>query len=216
VRIPWGLAIAGVVAVVAVLAVGCSSGSSKQSATSASSSPPASTATTIVSSPTTSAAASSSTSTPATTTPAAGTVACTTGDLTVSLSDLSAAAGTDYQELAFKNTSAAVCTLEGYPGVSFVDAQGHQIGAPAPRASGNDVEVSVAPGSVAAALVAYHDVYVSTTADCQPTTAAGVRVYPPDNTASVIVPDTFMVCANAATAGTADISPVTTPVNLQP
>jgi Protein of unknown function (DUF4232) len=207
------------VGVVALLLAGCTSGSSKESTSTTSSGPPTSTPSGTTPSPPTSATVASPTSTPSTpstTRPAAGTVACTTGDLAVSLSELSAAAGTDFKELAFKNTSPSACTLFGFPGVSFVDAGGHQIGVPVPRAPGTAGAISVAPGSTAAALVAYHDVYVSTTPNCEPTTAAGLRVYPPNNTASVIVPTSLMVCADAATAGTADISPVTTPANLQP
>jgi Protein of unknown function (DUF4232) len=207
VRIHSGLAAAGLLAVVLA---GCSSGSPKTSTTSR----PATIGPTGTSvAPTT--AATTSIPAPTTTAPAT-TAACITSDLALSVSDLGAAAGTDFKAVLFKNASARPCTLFGYPGVSFVDAGGHQIGAPVPRSTGSPSRVTVAPGATVGALLAYHDVYVSTTANCQPTTAAGLRVYPPNETVSAVVATRVMVCANATTAGTADISPVTTLANLQP
>ena len=170
------------------------------------------TTTTATDATTSSTAAASTTSTTRT----AGGTRCGTGALSVTLSDLGAAAGTAYRELTFKNTSSRSCTMQGYPGVSFVDAQGKQIGAPVPRMTGPDGPLTLAPGGSAAALFAYHDVYVATVASCQPTTAVGVRVYPPDETASVVVATKTLVCANPATAGTAGVSPVTAPANVAP
>ncbi len=106
--------------------------------------------------------------------------------------------------------------MDGYPGVSFVDAQGHQIGVPASRALGAGGPVTLAAGATAAALIAYHDAYVSTFPNCQPTTAAGIRVYPPGETESLVVPTNLMVCANVNAPGTAGVSPVTTPSDLHP
>ncbi len=141
---------------------------------------------------------------------------CATASLSITMTDLGAAAGTAYRELGFKNTSAHSCTMQGYPGVSFVDAQGRQIGAAAQRMAGPDGPLTLTPGASAAALMAYHDVYVATVAGCQPTTAAGVAVYPPGETASVTVATSLMACANPATSGSAGVSPVTAPANVHP
>jgi hypothetical protein len=106
--------------------------------------------------------------------------------------------------------------MEGYPGVSFLDSHGAQVGAAVPRMAGTGGRVTLAPGASAGALVAYHDAYVSTVVGCRPTPAAAVKVYPPDETASLTVATTLMVCANPATSGTAGISPVTDTANLHP
>jgi hypothetical protein len=150
------------------------------------------------------------------TTRAATVSRCATASLSITLTDLGAAAGTAYRELGFKNMSARNCTMQGYPGVSFADPQGRQIGAPAQRMAGPDGPLTLAPGAAAAALIAYHDVYVATVPGCQPTAAAGVRVYPPEETASLTVATALTVCANPATSGTAGVSPVTAPANVHP
>lgn len=132
------------------------------------------------------------------------------------MTDLGAAAGTAYRELVFTNKSSGTCTMAGYPGVSFVDSHGAQIGAAVPRMTGAGGLVTLSPGGTSAALIAYHDVYVATFPDCRPTTAAGIRVYPPDETASLTVSSALMVCANAAATGTAGVSPVTVTAGLHP
>jgi hypothetical protein len=134
----------------------------------------------------------------------------------LSLVDLGAAAGTAYRELVFTNTSSQPCTMQGYPGASFIDGRGAQIGAPVPRMTGAGGLVNLGPGGTAAALIAYHDVYVATFPDCRPVTAAGIRAYPPDETASLTVATSILACANPAATGTAGVSPVTTTANLHP
>jgi hypothetical protein len=81
--------------------------------------------------------------------------------------------------------------------------------------NGADGQVTVAPGAIVGALIAYHDVMVGID-NCQPATAAGIRVYPPNQTESVVVPDSLAVCANPAFTGTASVSPVALPANLHP
>jgi hypothetical protein len=120
-----------------------------------------------------------------------------------------AAAGTAYKDLSFLNHSGATCTLQGYPGVSFVDAQGQQIGPPAQRVVGTEAAIVLAPGATATAEITYHDAYVATFPACQPATATGVRVYPPNQKAAVTVPVTLVVCANVTAIGTAGVAPVT-------
>jgi hypothetical protein len=150
--------------------------------------------------------------TPATTAPATGSPAsgdrCTTANLALSLSSHGAAAGTAYRTLSFKNTSAHACTLTGYPGVSFLDAKGQQVGAAASRTPGATSTVTLAPGEAAASLIAYHDVYVSTFPGCQPATASAIRVYPPNETVPVSLATTIQVCANPAATGVAEVTVV--------
>jgi hypothetical protein len=153
-----------------------------------------------------------STSPPSTT---AAVARCAISSLVVTLTSKGAAAGTEYLELDFKNTALRACTLQGYPGVSFVDAGGSQIGAAVPRMAGASGAVVAAPGAAVAALIAYHDVVVGID-NCQPTMAAGIRVYPPDETASVIVATKLAVCADPGFNATASVSPVAAPADLRP
>lgn len=153
-----------------------------------------------------------STTTPPTTAPVL--TRCETDMLSATLADTNGAAGTVYSHLVFTNTSSRSCTLAGYPGVSFVDDAGHQIGAPAPRAPGYDGVVTLGPGTSAGAVFALHNAYVGTVDGCQPTQAAGLRVYPPGGVTALFVPAPSRVCANPATDGSASITAVTSLTNL--
>jgi Protein of unknown function (DUF4232) len=139
---------------------------------------------------------------------------CRTAMLSASLTNSQGAAGTLYSHLVFHNVSTTSCTVNGYPGVSFVDGAGHQIGAPAQRAPGYGGAVTVGPGQSAGAVFALHDSYVSTASNCASTTAAGLRIYPPNETTAQFLPGQFTVCANAAANGSASVSAVTALANL--
>ncbi|MDQ6615315.1 MAG: DUF4232 domain-containing protein [Actinomycetota bacterium] len=210
---------AAAVGLVALVSLGCSHGSRKTSAAPTHGpSSPTTGATTVAPGAgvvTTTTTTTSAQATTPTSNAGSGT-RCASAALALSLSDRGTAAGTAYRELVFKNTSTRTCTMRGYPGISFLDARGRQVGAPVARMSGSDTLVTLGPGGTAAALIAYHDVYVSTFPNCQPTPAAGIQVFPPDETAGLTVPTNLMVCANRAATGAAGISPVTTPASLHP
>lgn len=139
---------------------------------------------------------------------------CGNGMLSAALTNTQGAAGTIYSHLVFRNVSATPCTLSGYPGVSFVDGAGHQIGAPAQRAPGYSGVVTIGPGQSAGAVLSIHDVYVSNTPNCASTATVGLRVYPPNDTAALFTPGQFTVCANPAASGSASVTPVTALANL--
>ncbi len=66
--------------------------------------------------------------------PAAAAAGCASGALRVSVGPANGAAGSIYYPLDFRNASAAPCTLQGYPGVSFVASPGAgQVGGAAVR-----------------------------------------------------------------------------------
>ncbi len=152
------------------------------------------------------------TTTPPTTTPAPEADAklkrCDTSALSAALTDAEGAAGTLYSHLVFTNISSHSCSLAGYPGVSFVDDRGGQIGAPVPRVSGQRGVVTLRPGLSASAVFALHNAYVGTVDGCQATQAMGLRVYPPGDTSALFVLAPSRVCANPATNGSASISVV--------
>jgi hypothetical protein len=131
---------------------------------------------------------------------AAGPGRCPAADLKGSIGTSQGAAGTFYTDVVLTNTSAASCTLYGYPGVSFVTApSGSQVGAPANR---NPVSpatlVTLAPGGQANFLLALTDVGVYSPADCQPTSVSWLRIYPPDAYDSLYVQDATQTCALAS------------------
>ena len=87
------------------------------------------------------------------------------------------------------NASASACTLQGWPGVSFVgDGNGTQLGRPAALDRGTEhPTVTLAPGASAQAPLHYTDGQVYPDAECGLTPADGLRVYPPGSTASLFV-----------------------------
>ena len=180
-----GLLAAALIVLVAV--AGCSS-SSSPSAAPASSSPPASLPSSAAPVPPPSAPAS-----PAVT----GPLACATSSLSVTLGPSSGYAGGVYQTIVFTNTSGTTCTLYGYPGVSLVSAPPYkQIGLAAKRASTVPVKlITLATGAAANAVLQIVDALNFGSATCSPTQAAFLRVFPPNQTVPVFLPDTSQICA---------------------
>ena len=107
-----------------------------------------------------------------------------------------AAAGSTYIPLEFSNTGTTDCALDGYPGVSGVTAAGAQLGTPASRnAILTPSNVVLTPGATAHVILQMVDVYNYPSTTCVPTAAYGLRVYPPNNTASVVLPIAFEACS---------------------
>ena len=174
------LAAVALIPVAGVVALGCGSsvGTTKPKATA----PP----TSAVPTPTTR-APTPTTGAPPTTALAAG-GPCTSGQLSVTTGSSQGAAGTEILPLIFTNTSSALCTLQGFPGVSAVIANGVQLGQPATRDTVTSTPlVSLEPGQTTQATFTY----LSPTIACaSPTVALGLRVYPPNQTAALFVATT--------------------------
>ena len=122
---------------------------------------------------------------------------CATAGLVIWLNaEDSGALGSFYFKIEFANLSGRTCTLAGYPGVSAVDLHGGQIGSPARReVTGAPGVVTLAPEAQATALLHVVDVGVLPASACHQTAAAGLRVYPPGERASKLVPFPFRTCA---------------------
>jgi hypothetical protein len=105
------------------------------------------------------------------------------------------AAGSVYRQIIFTNTADEECGITGYPGVSYVDAAGNQVGAPADREPGESPEVILAPGDSAIAPVKQTNAE-NYGGDCQLTDTIGLRVYPPNDTGSLIVDQVGTACAS--------------------
>jgi hypothetical protein len=129
------------------------------------------------------AASSSGTALAADTAPAAAVPACTAADLGawVAVDQGNGAAGSIYYPLQFTNLSRHACAMRGFPGVSVIDRNGHQLGSPARWATGVAAHtVVLAAGATAHTILRYSDVTVTTTPGCHPVFSAfELRVYPP-------------------------------------
>jgi len=139
---------------------------------------------------TTSAGSNSTTTAPKTTTTLSSTH-CATGQLKGSLGETQSGAGQRYTTLVLTNTGSKECDLRGFPGVSLVDATGKQIGQPASREGSEGATVIIQPGGTASATL--HTSAAGMGAQCD-STSAQLRVYPPDNTESLMIAAAYSAC----------------------
>jgi hypothetical protein len=113
---------------------------------------------------------------------------CRTADLSASLEDAGAAAGTHYSYVVLTNSSGPTCTMYGYPGVSLVDASGNVLGKPADR---NPVHspavVTLHPSQSGYALVGFPNPANFPPGKCTTESSASMRIYPPDELRSLLV-----------------------------
>ncbi|HEX4033817.1 MAG TPA: DUF4232 domain-containing protein [Solirubrobacteraceae bacterium] len=127
----------------------------------------------------------------------AATRACSSASLVVWLDTQgSGAAGSSFYDLQFTNLSARACRLSGYPGVSAVNLRGRQVGHAASRDPQQPARtVTLAAGASAHTVLRIVDAGNFPRSRCGPVTAAGLRVYPPGQTASKLIPYPFAACA---------------------
>ena len=175
----------------AAAVAGCaSSGSSQPGASGSTAASPTGQGTTPGSS-NTPAVAPSSSSAPA------GPPACPTNSLQVKLGVGQGYAGGVYVVIDFTNTGASTCSLFGYPGVSLVKGPPYtQIGLAANRSTTTPKKlVTLAPGATANALLQIVDALNYPSATCGPTKATALKIYPPNQTEPVYLPNTSSGCA---------------------
>jgi hypothetical protein len=176
----------------AVAVAGCASSGSSQP----SGQPPAS-----ASSPPTSGTASGGSNTPAvaasSSPAAAGPPACPTSSLRLKQGVSQGYTGGVYEVIDFTNTGPSTCTLYGYPGVSLVSGPPYmQIGLAAKRSTSTPKKlVTLVPGATANALLQIVDALNYPSASCGPTKATALKIYPPNQTAPVYLPNTSNGCA---------------------
>ena len=151
------------------------------------------------SAPTTDSASASATSTTsarptptstATATPIDG--QCATADLAGTIGEGGGgAAGSVEVTIVLTNTGSRQCSLQGWPGVSFVgDGNGTQLGKPAELdRSTPHPTVVLQPGGAAKAPLRITQALNYPEADCGPKPADGFRVYPPGSTESLFIKD---------------------------
>jgi uncharacterized protein DUF4232 len=132
-------------------------------------------------------------------------VTCQSASLTVTVNTAQASAmtGSTYYPVDFTNTSKAACGMSGFPGVSFVTADGssgHRIGAAAqqnPAYSGLAVRIPAGGAAHAWLQVAVASNYPSSA--CKPVTTHWLRITPPEATGAGYVNISFGACASAST-----------------
>jgi hypothetical protein len=109
--------------------------------------------------------------------------------------------------VSFTNLSGHTCTLRGYPGVSAVSLTGQQLGSPAGWSSAKPSTVTLANGATATAQLDIGDAG----AYCRPVTAAGLRVYPPAQRVSKVVPVPFGACPHTGPVWMHLVGPIQAP-----
>jgi Protein of unknown function (DUF4232) len=109
-----------------------------------------------------------------------------------------AAAGSVFFKLQFTNLSGRRCSLRGFPGVSAVDTRGHQLGRAASRDNGTPVRtIALSNGVTARATLRIVQVGNFPASTCRPVTAAGLRIFPPNQSAAKFVPFPFRACSRS-------------------
>ncbi|MET4095530.1 DUF4232 domain-containing protein [Arthrobacter sp. UYCu712] len=189
-RINHGLVITAATAAFLLSGCGAATGQSQNTGTST----PSASATTSASSAAPAPASSAPSSAAAT---QAGPALCKAANLKGSTDAAGGgAAGSVYMELIMTNSGAEPCLLKGFAGVSLTaDANGEPIGAPASRDESTPVaDVLLAPGKAGTATLRYTQ--AGNFPDCAKTPAAGFRIYPPEDTASLFVADPRDACDN--------------------
>jgi hypothetical protein len=107
-----------------------------------------------------------------------------------------AAAGSVFYTLKLTNESGRTCTLGGYAGVSAVSLGGRRLGSPAARDRGVTPRViTLRNGATTSAQLRIVQALNFPRTTCRPVMAAGVRVYPPSQTTSKVVPIPFRACS---------------------
>ena len=125
---------------------------------------------------------------------------CAVSDLRISPTAAGGSAGAFHYQLVFLNTSASMCTLYGFPGVSFLDSRGHQIGPAAQEGPGAVRQlVRLAPGQNGYTGLNVTDPGIPPCAG--PGRVFQIRVYPPASLVPALVtaPAGMQVCTSPNT-----------------
>jgi hypothetical protein len=128
----------------------------------------------------------------------ASTPGCTTAGLVIWLTYHDGAAGTLYYNINFTNLSGHACTLRGHAGVSAVNLSGRQLGLPAGWGNARLRTVRLANGATATAPLAIAEVssFTNPGRPCRAVPAAGLRVYPPNQVTSKVIPYPIRACSS--------------------
>lgn len=137
---------------------------------------------------------------------------CNNGDTDVWFADApNGTAGAIFYPVEFTNLGAKSCTLSGYPGVSAVNSKGKQLGPAAGRLTLTHHTVTLKPDQTVSAMLGI--LPPGFKPGCKMATAAGFRVYPPNETGGQVVANlSFPICTNRG--GSLTVYPVTTGIGV--
>jgi len=105
------------------------------------------------------------------------------------------AAGSVFYTLEFTNLSGHKCTLNGFPFINAVSLTGGLLGHRAGFTGGPTHEITLNQGQTVTAELQIVNVLNFPAAQCKPVTAAGFRVFPPNQTRAKVVPFPFGACS---------------------
>ncbi|HEY4331763.1 MAG TPA: DUF4232 domain-containing protein, partial [Ilumatobacteraceae bacterium] len=118
---------------------------------------------------------------------------CKSSGLKLTLGASDGTAGSVYTPIVFTNTGSVSCTLDGHPGVSFVDSHGTQVGPSAARTDVATPTITLAPGGHAHANL---QVAEAGNFDCTIVNAPTLKVYPPDETVAKTIHFPTDICSD--------------------
>jgi hypothetical protein len=104
-------------------------------------------------------------------------------------------AGSVYYKLKFTNLSGHACTLNGFPFINAVSLNGSLLGHRAGITGGPAHQLTLTNGQTVTAALQIVNVLNFPASQCKPVTAAGFRVFPPNQTRAKVVPFPFGACS---------------------
>ncbi len=126
------------------------------------------------------------------------TPSCTTHGLVIWLNTQgSGAAGSIFYRVELTNLSGHACTISGYPRAAAVSLSGRQLGKGSGRFVSKKPLVTLANRATASFALQIVNVGNFSASACRPVTAAGLRIFPPHQTASKVVPFPFRACTRS-------------------
>jgi hypothetical protein len=132
---------------------------------------------------------------------------CLTTQLALSIGQGQGAAGSTIVPVILTNKGSDGCTLFGNPGVSFLDANGNQLGASAKFTGSERATVTLAPNGSANAQLQIPNPGNFSPTDCNQATSSRLRVYPPGDRTSLTIAFSESVCTTQQ--GVTMVGPVT-------
>jgi hypothetical protein len=135
---------------------------------------------------------------------------CKTSQLVIWISEGQGTAGSFFYELNFTNLSSSTCMLRGYPRAFAVDLGGKRVGPDASHEPGKQKTVTLRGGErvTATAKLRQVDPGAFSPAECHPTVVAGIRVTPPGQSASKVVPFPSETCAREPSESATGVGPI--------
>jgi Protein of unknown function (DUF4232) len=115
--------------------------------------------------------------------------ACTTADVTVSAKDGEAGMGHRSTIYVLTNATQTPCSIDGYPGMAFLDASGNVLRGTVARGDPGPASVLLQPGDTASYRLDWSEANGATCV-----TSAKVQVTPPDDTNHATLLSQIVVC----------------------